>query len=252
MLNYQKTIKESRNILIGSAVALAIVAGGIISTPFIRSAYKGHKAQDLITQTSDSISGLEKEVNEVSELVKSNEFILFDDEETKLYGEINDSKRKASDLKKVLDENRNLFESKSYDDIRRSLDSQFDLEKGNTRTTPLNISQSERNDIKNVVVQVSSKRKSRDEVITNEGELVSRLASPLAPGMVERKEKHQFLTTNQYQQIPTLTQELESRLSTIEPELNNSLGVALLEHEPTLEHILATAKAERIKQSIEE
>ena len=63
MPNYKKIIKEYRNMLIGSAVALAIVAGGVSSTPFIRSAYKCHKARDLITQTTASLSELEKEIN---------------------------------------------------------------------------------------------------------------------------------------------------------------------------------------------
>ena len=238
--------QNTRKAVIAGSLAVALLAG-TISFPYIKTAYKKHQANKVLVETGKAVSDLENAVEQTRKTLDENSFILLEKEKQSSLDEIEDSTIKFLELQKEMLTERNLFEMRHYDDVRRSLDDNFDLPKGKTRITPKGIAEREKTEIESVWQRISYKRQSRDTAIRQEGDLIARLASPLVPPVLERKEKHNLLTEEQFKWIPILNSDLEIKLKELPDELSNSLGVMLINHKPILEHIAKYGKADRVK-----
>lgn len=238
--------RNAKKVVIASSMTAALLAG-TISAPYINKAYKKHQANNVLVATDKGISELEDVIDQTKKSLDENGFILLEKEKQECYKEIEDSTIRSLELQKEMQTEINLFEMGHYDAVRRSLDESFDLPKGKTRITPFAIAQREIEEIDSVKRKFSHKRQGRDSAIKQEGDLMARLASPLVPPVIERKDKHAVLTNEQFKWIPILSRDLEVALKEVPAELHNSLGVMLINHKPILEHIIKYAKAERTK-----
>jgi len=245
----------TKKVIIPAALVLAL-AGGAVSFPYIQTAYKKHKAKNLIVSAEKEFADFRVTLNNAKQIVKNNEFLMTGPEETApLYAEIKDSESYIEGLEEALSDAKSDFSTKDYDDVRRALDPKFGL-KNQTRATPAGIIMREKNDLQQKVINYcNEKRNARNAVVDNEWYLKARLKKPMQPGIIEKTGELAEIPPKFFNMIPVLTPDLEAKLREFNPEQGgeinppfyNSMGANLVKHKAILEHIIEFGKTEEIK-----
>ncbi len=235
------------------AIGVAIAAVGAVSFPHLKEAYKKSKADTEITETSKEIENLKHKYSVADNSLKSNMFLMTGpDEVAPLLSEVTDSSQKLHDLEQRLLSAKVDFRNEKYDKVREQLNDTFNLEDGKERVTPKSIALAEQKDLETKVIGYCDvKHGLRDSVVNNEWFLKARLKKPYMNGMIERTEDFAEIPDSLFKMVPALDDDTKMRLETLPKELYNSMGVSLIKHKWTEEHIILTGLTEDIKISAE-
>jgi len=241
---YSYPQKKSNKKLIALVTSALFALGGIISFPYLKTAYQKHSANTLIESTSQDLETLKKTYSNAVNIIENNKFLMTGPEEiAPLYAELEDTLKKTVQIKETLQETKNEFQSKDYDIVRETLDPKFGL-KSKTRITPSIIAKEEKGDLDTKVIRIcQEKREARDTTVNNEWYLKARLKKPLTP---DNMEEVKVIPKKFIDMIPIANPDLELKLSQLLPELNNSLGANIIRINPLFSHIAEFGKTPKI------
>jgi hypothetical protein len=228
----------------------AVVLSGVaaVCSPFIRTAYKRHKAEEALTATKNDQGNLTAGIGTARQLLKGNAFIMTGSDETgPLETVIAEAEAASKDTGEVIGFCEGDFNDRAYDRVRQRLDESFGLEQG-TRQTPRSVIAAHDAKLKQVIDYCQRKRTSRDTVVRNEWYLKARLKTPIVQG-VEKEPKLAPMPQEFYDLIPLKTPALDNALTEFPVDLNNSMGVALSKRKSRLEHILTSGASQSVKSN---
>ena len=228
-------LKGRKNLKLAGITACLLAPLAGIMFPVLHTTYKKYRADSAIHETDNGIKDLQGAIAVAKNTVVQNDFILIEEEKARYAGEIESLQDECSKLEGILAQNQAIFKSEGYDTVRANLQNLSALPETKQKTIQLK-------------ARCESKRNDRDCAISQEGYIMARLASPLNPETVEKKEKHLLLTDEQYSLIPILNPDLEKQLADLgEPLLKNSMGANLVRNLPLLKHIQRDGRTEKIR-----
>lgn len=190
----------------------------------VHTKYKGYKAHQAIEETSQGIALLEGHIIDIQGTLDKNKFLFLSDEQNRYTIVISEAEDVVKQIKEPFTVAQKKYVAKEFGDVRRMLDSDFELKKGEKiRLTPLMIAEDSDKKITTSLGEMQHKIQSRDEIVQGEDESMAQLATPYLEGMTERKEKHAHLSDAAFRLIPVLGQKEFETISGYAPELQNSL-----------------------------
>ena len=238
----------SKKVIIPTAIA-AVLGIGALSFPFLQTLYKKHKADNLVAALDKSSKTLETTITDSTNCMSTNSFLMPNKSETDpMHAEIADSQKHLKLVVAQIPKANSLFAAKKYDEVRKLLDSEFGLEEGKTRQTPIGIATRETNELKARTLNPCIKRRAmRDEAISNEWFLKARLKKPYTTRSPERSGDIAELPGNYFQLIPFANSTLDAKLKQLSPVLYNSMGTNLIKHQPVLNHVMQYARSNHVR-----
>lgn len=228
-------------------VIAAVVVIGIFSFPYLKTAYKKHKANDLLIETNAAHTQLNSKIAQGVQLLQDNFSLLTAQERKSLQSDIDAAKHGSLRAEYALTECRRLFTAEDYDAVRRKFDKTFDLGEKERREVPLDYIKPQDENMQAVISFCTGKRDKRNRAFNNELYLKACLKKPYSASGFEHSDDFAILPDSMRMMVPASTPELCQQLSQFPPELNNCMGWALLAHQPALAHIHRFGKTPSIK-----
>lgn len=225
-------------ILIIITVSILVLSIGICVSV---NMYRKSKCKEAIQNTTIAMQKLENNVKIAFNVINKTQFILVIGEKESLEIDVNNSKEKIDPIKKEIEDAIRLADVQQV----RSL-----LEPGFTENTitPIDKINGVTTEIERVINFCNNRTELRNRSLDNEMLLKATLKKPIVDA-IELPSELVGIPAKYLNMIPRNTNSFVQQLSTLDPALNNSLGVKLLIAAPIVETIKKDAKTEMIKQN---